>query len=285
MRPHTSKRLTNYILNSVTWIIVALTVFPIFWMVFASLHTNDEILRGITSLALPEPQWGNYRDMWINISFITFFKNSLIICSITMVLSCSFAVMAGYALAKYRFFGSKTLGISIISTQMIPGIMFLLPIYLLFLGIKETLGIPMINTYWGMILVYTAFYTPMSIWIMRSFFVSIPKDLEESAIIDGCTRFQAFRKVILPLAVPGMIATCVYIFLTAWDELLFAWVLTTGPEVQTIPVGIRFFVGQYQNRYDLLMSAATVVTIPVIVTFFLTQKYFIRGMTAGAVKG
>lgn len=168
---------------------------------------------------------------------------------------------------------------------MIPGIMFLLPIYLLFLNIKDTLGLPMVDTYWGMVLVYSAFYTPMSIWIIRSFFVSIPKDLEESARIDGCNRIQAFVRIILPLSLPGIIAMCVYIFLTAWDELMFAWVLTTTPEVQTIPVGIRLFVGQYTNRYDLLMSAATVVTLPVIITFFLSQKYFISGMTAGAVKG
>ncbi|MCZ8521370.1 MULTISPECIES: carbohydrate ABC transporter permease [Paenibacillus] len=284
-----SKRQSRFILNgsltTFTWMIVLFTIFPIFYMVFASLHSNEDILRGITSFKLVDPKWENYRDMWINIDFFNFFKNSLIICTVTMLLASSFAVMAGYALAKYRFFGSKTLEMGIISTQMIPGIMFLLPIYLMFLGLKEVLGIPMINTYWGMILVYTAFYTPMSIWIMRSFFVAIPNDLEESALIDGCTRFQAFVKVILPLSVPGMIATCIYIFLTAWDELLFAWVLTTSPDVQTIPVGIRLFVGQYQNRYDLLMSAATVVTIPVIITFFLTQKYFIRGMTAGAVKG
>jgi multiple sugar transport system permease protein len=155
----------------------------------------------------------------------------------------------------------------------------------MFLWIKNTFGLPMINTYWGMILVYTAFYTPISIWIMRSFFVSIPRDLEESATIDGCTKFQAFYKIILPLSLPGIIATGIFIFLTAWDELLFAWVLTTSADVQTIPVGIRLFVGQYNTRYDLLMAASTVVTVPVMVIFFMTQKYFISGMTAGAVKG
>lgn len=265
--------------------IVAVVVFPIFWMVKVSLHTNGEILQGITSMAIPEPQWHNYRNLWETINFGQYFKNSLIICTATMLISCFLAILAGYALARYRFPGSGLFGISVIGTQMIPGIMFLLPIYLLFLNIKDTLGLPMVDTYWGMVLVYSAFYTPMSIWIIRSFFVSIPKDLEESARIDGCNRIQAFVRVILPLSLPGIIAMCVYIFLTAWDELMFAWVLTTTPEVQTIPVGIRLFVGQYTNRYDLLMSAATVVTLPVIITFFLSQKYFISGMTAGAVKG
>ncbi|MNN33869.1 L-arabinose transport system permease protein AraQ [compost metagenome] len=193
--------------------------------------------------------------------------------------------LAGYALARFEFPGSKLFSMSIISTQLIPGIMFLFPIYLMFLWIRNAFGLPMINTYWGMILVYTAFYTPISIWIMRGFFVSIPRDLEESAAIDGCTKFQAFYRIILPISLPGIIATGIFIFLTAWDELLFAWVLTTSSDVQTIPVGIRLFVGQYNSRYDLLMAASTVVTLPVMATFFMTQKYFISGMTAGAVKG
>lgn len=285
MNNRVKKKLGYYSMNTLTWIIVAFVIFPIVWMVKISLHTNGEILQGVTKLSIPHPQWRNYISLWDTINFFQYFKNSLLICSVTMILSCCFAVMAGYALARYKFPGSETFGMGIIATQMIPGIMFLLPIYLMFLKIKEALGIPMVDTYWGIILVYTAFYTPMSIWIMRSFFVAIPKDLEESALIDGCTRVQAFFKIILPLSAPGMIATCVYVFLTAWDELMFAWVLTTTSKVQTIPVGIRLFVGQYNNRYDLLMSAATIVTLPVIITFFLTQKYFIRGMTAGAVKG
>ncbi|KEO81649.1 carbohydrate ABC transporter permease [Tumebacillus flagellatus] len=276
----------HFIANLATWLLVLGVVFPIVWMVFTALHTRDEILGGINTLTFT-PQWHNFVDMWKNIDFLGYFKNSLIICGFTMVFACTFALFGGYALAKYRFPGAGLFSTAVISTQMIPGIMFLIPIYLMFLWINKTIHLPMVNTYWGMILVYTAFYTPMSIFIMRSFFVSIPKELEESAIVDGCNRFQAFLRIILPLAVPGMVATCVFIFLTAWDELMFAWVLTTTSDVQTIPVGIRLFVGQFgtQNRYDLLMAAATVVTVPVMLVFFLCQKYFIRGMTAGAVKG
>ncbi|KAA9007697.1 carbohydrate ABC transporter permease [Paenibacillus spiritus] len=275
----------SFLLTTMTWLIVIITVFPILWMVFTSLHANDEIMNGITTISLPKPQWVNYVNMWDTVNFAVYFRNSLIICSVTTLLAGAFAVMAGYALARFEFPGSKLFSMSIISTQLIPGIMFLFPIYLMFLWIKNTFGLPMIDTYWGMILVYTAFYTPISIWIMRGFFVSIPRDLEESAVIDGCTKFQAFYKIILPLSLPGIIATGIFIFLTAWDELLFAWVLTTSSDVQTIPVGIRLFVGQYNTRYDLLMAASTVVTLPVMVTFFMTQKYFISGMTAGAVKG
>ncbi len=285
MKMSRKKEWGSFVLTIVTWLIVFVAVFPILWMVFTSLHTNTEILEGITSLSLPHPQWNNYVRMWQTVNFFTYFKNSLIIDSITMILAGAFSVLAGYALARYQFPGSGLFGIGVITTQMIPGIMFLIPVYMLFLQIHKVIGIPMVNTYWGMVMIYTAFYTPMSIWIMRSFFVAIPRELEESALVDGCTRFQAFRKVILPLSVPGLIATCVYIFLTAWDELLFAWVMTSTPDVQTIPVGIRLYIGQNQTHFELLMAAATVITLPVMITFFLSQKYFIRSMIAGAVKG
>lgn len=283
MTPQQWKRVHRAALALVTAFVVLVTIFPIVWMVLASTQTNTNLALG--QIDLLNPRWQNYVDMWRNVDFGRFFRNSLIICTSTMLLAGFFATLAGYAMARYRFRGSDQFGFAIIGTQMIPGIMFLLPIYMIFLWIRQTTGLPMVNTYWGLIAVYTAFFTPMSIWIMRGFFAAIPKEVEEAALIDGCTPFMAFYRVVLPLAIPGLIATGVYIFLTAWDELLFAWVLTTSKEVATIPIGIRLYVGQFQNRYDLLMAAATVTTLPVLVTFFLTQKWFISGMTAGSVKG
>lgn len=283
MTPRAWKQVHKGALAVITTLVVLFTILPILYMVIASFQTNINLSLGRFDLL--SPRWQNYRDLWINVRFGLFFRNSLIICAGTTVVASTFATLAGYAMARYRFKGSDLYGFTIIGTQMIPGIMFLLPIYMIFLWVKQTTGIPMVNTFWGMILVYTAFFTPMSIWIMRGFFAAIPKELEESALIDGCTPFRAFVRVILPLTAPGLIATGVYIFLTAWDELLFAWVLNTTQDVATIPIGIRLYVGQFQNRYDLLMAAATVTTIPVLVTFFVTQKWFISGMTAGSVKG
>jgi len=162
--------------------------------------------------------------------------------------------------------------------------MYLIPLYIMFVKFNEITGIPLKGTFPGIILIYSAFFIPFSIWILRGFFAAIPKELEEAARIDGCSQFQVFWHIVLPLAVPGIIATGVYIFLTAWDELMFAWVLCNA-DTMTIPVGIRLFVGNYQNRFDLMMAAATVATIPVMVLFFMLQKYIIKGLTAGAVKG
>lgn len=283
MTPRSWKAVHSVAAWVVVVLVVVFTLFPIVWMVLSSLQTNRGLLAGQVSLT--QPQWGNYLELWRNIKFGQFLMNSLIICTSATVLATTLASLAGYAMARFRFRGSGLFGLGVLGTQMIPGIMFLLPLYMMFLWIKRSTGIPMVNTYYGMVGVYTAFFTPMSIWIMRGFFATIPQELEESAKIDGCTPFQAFLRVILPVSTPGIIATAVYVFLTAWDELLFAWVLTTSSSVQTIPVGIRLYVGQYQNRYDLLMAAATVATVPVLVMFFLSQKWFVKGLTAGSVKG
>ena len=200
------------------------------------------------------------------------------------------ATFAGYALARFRFPGAELFGGSVLVTQVIPGILFLIPIYIMYIyvqnWVRSALGLEvrLVGSYGGLVFTYTAFFVPLSIWILRGFFASIPKELEEAAMVDGATPFQAFHRVILPLALPGLAATAVYIFLTAWDELLFAQVLTTEATA-TVPVGIRNFVGNYQNRYDLVMAAATVATLPVLVLFFFVQRQLIQGLTAGAVKG
>lgn len=283
MTPQQWKRIHNLVLGVVTGIVVVLTIFPIVWMIISSLQTNNGLLTG--RISFQELHFSNFVSLWTQVKFAVYFRNSLIICGVTMILSTALACLSGYALARFRFRGAELFGYAVLGTQMIPGIMFLLPLYMMFLWIKKTVGLPMVDTYWGMIGVYTAFFTPMSIFIMRGFFAAIPKELEEAALIDGCSHFSAFLRVILPVSLPGLIATGVYVFLTAWDELLFAWVLTTTNAVQTIPVGIRLYVGQYNNRYDLLMAAAVVTTIPVMITFFATQRWFISGMTAGSVKG
>ncbi len=276
------KKLMNTIGNIIVWLFVLGAIFPIIWMITTSLMTQGDIATG--TIGIPN-NFQNYLEMWESVEFFKYFKNSIIVCGATTIIALSIATFAGYAVARFKFPGSNIFGAAVLATQMVPGIMFLLPLYLMFIKVQETLGISLINTYGGLIIVYSAFYIPFSIWILRGFFAGIPKELEEAAIIDGCSRFGAFIKVILPVARIGLVATGIYIFLMAWDELLFAWVLTTTSEVATIPVGIRLYVGNYQNRYDLLMAAGCVTTLPVLLIFFGLQKQFVSGMTAGAVKG
>lgn len=283
------KRIVDVIISIIMLLFLALTLLPVGWMVFSSFKSSTDIAIGRVGLSrdlhgVPVVHWENYVDMWRNVNFGLYLKNSLIICGATMFLAMVFSTLAAYALSRFRFPGSDFFSNTILATQMIPAIMYLIPLYIMFVKFTILTGIPVKGTYWGIILIYSAFFIPFSIWILRGFFASIPHELEESARIDGCSAFQVFWHIALPLAIPGIIATGIYIFLTAWDELMFAWVLTNA-DTMTIPVGIRLFVGNYQNRFDLMMAAAVVATLPVVVLFFMLQKHIVKGLTAGAVKG
>jgi multiple sugar transport system permease protein len=207
-----------------------------------------------------------------------------VICGVAALLATSFAATAGYVLARYRFRGRNAFSAALIVTQLIPGSMFLLPVFLGFIWVKQNTPFVLLDTHVGMILVYTAFFTPVAVFFMRTFFLAVPRDLEEAAMVDGCTRLGAFWRVVLPNVAPGLLATFVYAFLFAWDELLFAAALTQA-RAETIPIGIRNFVGNYSEEYAQLMAAGVVSSLPVLIAFFATQRWLVRGLTAGAVKG
>jgi multiple sugar transport system permease protein len=280
-----NKRTHSTLLTTLTWAIVVVTLLPIAWMLLSSLRNYSDIATGDQLNAELPLRWANYRDIWVNVDFFNYFKNSLIVCGSTTLISTLCALCAAYALARFRFRGANAVTLSITVTQVIPGMLFFLPLYMLYRNMGESWGIQMLDSYHGLISLYVALFTPASIWIMRGFFVSIPRELEDAAIMDGCSRFGAFVRIVLPLSAPGIIATATFVFLLAWDELFFAWVLTSSSEVQTIPVGIRLFINQFQHRYDLMMAAGAVSTLPMLIVFFAGQRYFIKGLAAGAVKG
>ena len=272
-------------LDLLTWAIVLISLLPIAWMLLSSLRNYSDIAAGEQLSTSVELRWQNYRDIWVNVDFFNYFKNSLIVCGLTTLISTACAVCAAYALARFRFRGSNAFSLSITVTQVIPGMLFFLPLYMLYRNLGQSYGLVMLDTYHGLVFLYVALFTPASIWIMRGFFVSIPRELEDAAVMDGCSRFGAFVRIVLPISAPGIIATATFVFLLAWDELFFAWVLTSTSDVQTIPVGIRLFISQFQHRYDLMMAAGAVSTLPVLFAFFAGQRYFIKGLAAGAVKG
>jgi multiple sugar transport system permease protein len=282
LSPRARKRLINRGLDALTWLVLVLMLAPIFWLVASSLQNDGQLARG--SYDLLHPTITACKDMWRTVDFERYFVNSAIICTVAALLATAFASTAGYALARFRFRGAKPFGLAVIGTQLIPGSMFLLPTFIGFLWLKQHVGIQLFDTRVGMILVYTAFFTPVAIYFMRYFFAAIPRDLEEAAMVDGCTRLTAFLKVVLPAAAPGLVATFVYAFLFAWDELLFVAALTQS-NAETIPIGIRNFIGNYQERTAQLMAAGVVSTLPVLIAFFATQRWLVKGITAGAVKG
>jgi multiple sugar transport system permease protein len=282
LSPRARKRLVARGLDVLTWLVLAVMLAPVFWLVASSLQNDGQLARG--SYDLLHPTFQAFKDMWKTIDFERYFINSAIICTVAALLATAFASTAGYALARFRFRGARPFGLGVIATQLIPGSMFLLPTFIGFLWLKQHLGIQLYDTRVGMIIVYTAFFTPVAIYFMRSFFQGIPRDLEEAAQVDGCTPFWAFVRIILPNAAPGLVATFVYAFLFAWDELLFVASLTEH-NAETLPLGIRLFIGNYSQYYGQLMAAGVVSTIPVVVAFFAAQRWLVRGITAGAVKG
>jgi multiple sugar transport system permease protein len=257
-------------------------VAPVLWLVLSSMQTDGNLSRGTYNLL--HPTFRAFRDMWSTVEFSRYLINSVIICTAAAFLATAFASTAGYALARYKFRGSGTFSVALIGTQLIPGSMFLLPVFLGFVWLGRHTPIHLFDTRVGMILVYTAFFTPVAIWFLRGFFLGIPPELEEAALVDGCTPFGAFWRVVLPNALPGLVATFVYAFLFAWDELLFVAALTEHA-AETLPIGMRNFIGNYSQDYGQLMAAGVVSTIPVLLAFFATQRWLVRGLQAGAVKG
>jgi multiple sugar transport system permease protein len=282
LSPRMRRRVVNRSLDVLTWLVLLVMLAPFLWLLISSVQDDLELSTGAYDLL--HPTLRAFSDMWDTIDFERFFVNSLIICTGSALLATAFASTAGYALARFKFPGSRTLSLTVIGTQLIPGSMFLLPLFMGFIWLKQNAGIPLYDTHVGMIIVYTAFFTPVAIFFMRSFFLAIPRDLEEAAMVDGCTPFKAFVKVVLPNAAPGLVATFVYAFLFSWDELLFVTNLTQHT-AETIPIGIRTFIGNYQERTAQLMAAGVVTTLPVLIAFFATQRWLVKGLTAGAVKG
>jgi multiple sugar transport system permease protein len=282
LSPRTRRRLGNRALDALTWLVLAVMLAPIFWLVAAA--TQNKLRLATGELDLLHPTLKAFGTMWDTVDFQKYFVNSLLICGVAAAFATAFAASAGYALARFRFRGARPFGLAVVGTQLIPGSMFLLPIFMGFIWLKQNTPIQLFDSQLGMVLVYTAFFTPVAIYFMRSFFLALPRELEDAAMVDGCTPFGAFVRIVLPNALPGLVATFVYAFLFAWDELLFVAALTQT-RAETIPIGIRNFIGNYSQEYDQLMAAGVVSTLPVLLAFFFTQRWLVRGLTAGAVKG
>jgi len=264
-------------------LLLSFVLFPLYWLVITSLKYETDVQTMHPKIFPDRIRLENYIDIWKVIPMAKYFKNSVIVSIITMIFATTIATLAGYALSKYRFRGRKVIGISFLITQMFPGIMFLLPYYLIFILIKNKLGIPLIGTYWGLIITYTAFVIPFSIWIMRGYFDTIPTELEEAALIDGCSLMGAFIRVILPTAKPGIVTVAILSFMKAWNEVLFATVLTNS-ETRTLPLGLYEFQQEFITSWNLVMAAGVVMSIPVMIFFTILQKHLVSGLTSGAVK-
>jgi multiple sugar transport system permease protein len=258
------------------------TLTPVYVMLSSSLKPLQDVqgvFHWIPSGLTVRP----YIDIWHTIPLASYFLNSVIVSVTATVCSVVVAVFAAYAVSRYRFPGRRLFTVTVLSTQMIPGILFLLPLFLIFVNIGNSTGIALYGSRGGLILTYLTFSLPFSIWMLVGYFDSIPRDLDEAALTDGCGPLGALFRVVVPAAVPGIVAVAVYAFMTAWGEVLFASVMTNDA-TRTLAVGLQGYSTQTDVYWNQIMAASLVVSVPVVAGFLLLQRYLVVGLTAGAVK-
>jgi multiple sugar transport system permease protein len=224
-----------------------------------------------------------FADIWKTVPLGTYFFNSLIVSGAASVLSVIVAIFASYGVSRWRFRGRTVFTTTVLSTQMFPGVLFLLPLYLIFININQTFGIQLVGTRAGLIITYLTFTLPFSIWMLSGYFDNIPRELDEAAKVDGASALATLFRVILPVARPGVVAVLVYSFMTAWGEVLFASVLTTEGS-RTLAVGLGEYSTEVNVYWNQIMAASLVVSVPVVIGFLLLQRSFVAGLSAGAIK-
>ncbi|MCX4585410.1 carbohydrate ABC transporter permease [Streptomyces sp. NBC_01481] len=262
--------------------LTAFALLPVYVMLSSSLKPLQDVsgtFRWIPSGLTIRP----YIDIWHTVPLARYFLNSLIVAGAATVLSVVIAVFAAYAVSRYRFRGKRVFTVTVLSTQMFPGILFLLPLFLIFVNVGNSTGIALYGSRGGLILTYLTFSLPFSIWMLIGYFDSIPRDLDEAAMVDGCGALGALFRVVVPAAVPGIVAVAVYAFMTAWGEVLFASVMTNDT-TRTLSVGLKGYATQNDVYWNQVMAASLVVSVPVVAGFLLLQRYLVAGLTAGAVK-
>jgi multiple sugar transport system permease protein len=258
---------------------MAFAVIPLAWMLLTSLKTNREITQD-TSLVPEALTSANYISLFSGREFGAYLTNSIIVTAASVAIALALGTMAAYVLARFRLWAGmhRYVGFSLLMVRLLPPIVIIIPIFL----VAQQLGL--LNTRLSLIVIYAAFNVTIVVWMMESFFREIPVDLEEAAMVDGDTRFTAFRRIVLPLAAPGLVATGIFAVITTYNEFLFALVLTSTPGAETMPVGAATLIGRINVDWGAMSAAGVIGALPIVVFSFFVQKHLVRGLTMGAVK-
>lgn len=258
---------------------VLFALFPLYWLLKISVTPERLIYTNGTALWPAATTLENFRTVIFNTNFMAYFMNSVFVSFGTAAATTLIAAAAGYCFSRFDFRGKRIVILLMLVTQMFPLLMIITPIY------KIVAALGLLNTLTSLIVVYTAFNVPFATFLMQSFFDGIPKDLDEAAMIDGCTRFQALRTVVFPLTLPGLAATLGFVFTAAWSELLFALMLINSNDTMTFPVGLLTFVSKFSVDWGQMMAAGVLALVPSCLFFIFIQRYLVQGLTSGAVKG
>jgi multiple sugar transport system permease protein len=259
---------------------VLITIFPILWMISTSFKPVDALFNMPPEWVPKNPTVQPFLNLFKAGSFfVKYFINSLVVCLSATVITVFVASLAGYAFSRFLFRGSRVAMFVILVSQMFPIVMLLISIFNLFLKLK------LVNTYPALMLTYTGFALPFSIWMLKNYFDTLPREIEEAAYIDGCSRFRVLTKIVYPVTGPAILSVALFVFLVGWNELMYALTLTNTDSMRTIPPGLVVtYQGQYQVYWSEMMAASLLVSVPIILLFIFMQRQFIQGMTMGAVK-
>jgi N,N'-diacetylchitobiose transport system permease protein len=278
-RPRARKRLRKAGWNLLGLLVLAVMIFPVFWMISTAFKPGHDILSYTPQWIPLHPVLSNFTDAIHQQFFWNAVKNSVIVTSIVVALSLVLAFLAALALAKFSFYGRKPFIVVILGVQMVPLAALIIPLYIMMSRVHQ------VDKLSGVIVMYLTFVLPFAVWTLRGFLLGVPKELEESAMVDGATRFGAFVRILLPLLGPGLVATAIFAFIQAWNEFIIAYVFLHTPEKQTLMVWLASFTTLRGTDWGPLMAGATLCAFPVVVFFLLVQRRIAFGLTAGAVRG
>ena len=276
---HARRRLGDLGVWLLGLLITLFAVFPIVWALLTSLKREAAIITTVMQYIPREVTFENYVAIWTRSNFPTLLVNSVVVTANTVIICAIVGTLASYAIARYHFRGRRELMLFYLVIRMFPAVMIIIPLFIL----MRNLGL--LDSRIGLALAYTTFLLPVFIWMMKGFFDAVPLELEDAARIDGCSRIGAMVRVILPLVVGGLVATVVFVAIGAWNEFLFALMMTTSTGSRTWPVGLQLMVGEFQLPWGTLAAGGIISIIPVVLLFALVQRALVRGLTAGAVKG
>lgn len=275
-----SKNVVRVFFTYVVLVVFAvIAVYPILQVVTISLRPSDRLLSTSLEIIPEGATLRNYERLFTDQPFLLWLWNSTLVSFVVTVTGVALAAMTGYAFSRFKFIGKKAGLLSLLTTQMFPATMLLLPLYIMLINLG------LINTYLGIIIIYTATALPFTIWTMKGYYDTIPYSLEEAARIDGCNQFQAFYKIILPLAAPALVITALFSFMTAWAEYLVAAQILQDSALWTLPLGLKSFESNMSTEWGLYGASSIIVTIPVVVLFLALSRFLVSGLTLGSVKG
>jgi multiple sugar transport system permease protein len=272
------KNLGKYILLVA---ITLLVVFPVIWLISTSIKNPIDIFAIPPQLVPPSPTLDHYKILFLEMDFLEYIRNSVIVAMATVAVSIMVGTLAAYSLARFKLPYNLNFHLSfwVLSTRMFPPIVTIIPLF----SMLYWMGL--VNTRVGLVIAYTAFNLPFVVWMMRGFFAEIPKDLEEAAMVDGYSRMAAFWKIIVPIAKPGIAATAIFTLIMSWNEFLFALILSQTRVAATLPIGVASRVTQYEILWGQMSASGVIAMTPVLIFAFIVQRNLVRGMSMGAIKG